>query len=88
MSSLEGSADSRAFLWITLVSATDGIIRAQRGLTLSPNFSRVLNAVVRAQALMPFDPEECIGAISRIYLTRAASSSHWSSAIAYTMGNE
>ena len=34
--SVEHSLESRALLWITLVGADDGIIHAQRGVTLSP----------------------------------------------------
>jgi hypothetical protein len=86
--SVEGSSEARAFLWITLVCAADGIIKAQRGLTLSPDFTRALNATVRAQAMMPFDAAECASAISRVYLTHGSCASRWSIAIARTMGNE
>jgi hypothetical protein len=86
--SLEGSSQARAFLWITLVSTSDGVIKAQRGLTLSPDFTRILNAAVRAQAMMPFNSEECTSAISKVYLTHSSPISRWSSAIARTMGNE
>jgi hypothetical protein len=85
---LEGSSEARAFLWITLVSAADGIIKAQRGLTLSPDFTRALNATIRAQAMTPFDSEACASAISKLYLTHGSSDSRRSLAIARTMGNE
>jgi hypothetical protein len=85
---LQGSSEARALLWITLVSATDGIIKAQRGLTLSPDFTRVLNASVRAQATMSFDAQQCAAAISRIYIAHDIPASRWSSAIARTRGNE
>jgi hypothetical protein len=85
---LEGSSEARALLWITLVSARDGIIKAQRGLTLSPDFTRALNATVRAQAMMQFDSQECAAAISRIYLPHTLPANRSSSAIARTKGNE
>lgn len=85
---LTGLVEARAFLWINLVSATDGRIKAQRGLTLSPDFSRVLNATVRAQAMMQFKADECVAAISRIYLACGSSTNPWSSAVARTIGNE
>jgi hypothetical protein len=85
---LAGSVEARAFLWMNLVSATDGRIKAQRGLTLSPDFSRVLNATVRAQAMMQFKADECVAAISRIYLACGSSTNPWSSAVARTIGNK
>ena len=39
--SLDHSPQTRALLWITLVGAKDGIIHAQRGVTLSPSFTQV-----------------------------------------------
>ena len=60
--------EARALLWITLVDAEDGIIHAQRGVTLSPSFTRSLRGAIRAQALMAFDPDECTAAISKIFL--------------------
>ncbi len=40
-------------LWITLVGAEDGIIHAQRGMTLSPAFTRELHDAIRTQAMRP-----------------------------------
>src|SRR5262245_48218114 len=62
------SPEARALLWITLVGSRDGIIYAQRGMTLSPSFSLALHQSIRDQAISAFDPEECTSAISSIYL--------------------
>ncbi len=66
--SLDSSPEARALLWITLVGAEDGIIHAQRGVTLSPSFTYSLHGAIRAQALMAFDPDECTSAISKVFL--------------------
>lgn len=79
---------ARALLWVTLVSSDDGIIRAQRGLTLSPDFSCGVNDAIRAQATTFFDPDECTSAISRLYLGYASPESRLSLAKSRTMGNE
>ena len=47
--SVDYSPHARALLWITLVGADDGIIRAQRGVTLSPFFTHSLQSTVRTQ---------------------------------------
>jgi len=51
---------TRALLWISLVGSDDGIIHAQRGMTLSPPFSRSLLKAIRNQATSPFDPLDCM----------------------------
>ena len=56
---LESSPETRALLWITLVGADDGMIHAQRGMTLAPAFTRTLQDAIRAQASTPFDPDLC-----------------------------
>ncbi len=43
---LDDSAEARALLWISLVDAQDGIIRAQRGMTMSPAFTSALQRTV------------------------------------------
>src|SRR4051812_38634644 len=45
--------EERALLWISLVDADDGVIRAQRGVTLSPRFTRALHESIGAQADRP-----------------------------------
>ena len=86
--SVERSLESRALLWITLVGAEDGIIHAQRGVTLSPNFTRLLHGAIRTQALMAFDPEECTSAISKVFLNYPTTVERIALAEARTMGNE
>ena len=86
--SVERSLESRALLWITLVGADNGIIHAQRGVTLSPSFTRSLQVAIRTQALMAFDPEECTSAISKVFLNYPAAVDRLSLAEARTMGNE
>jgi hypothetical protein len=79
--------DARALLWITLVGAEDGIIHAQRGMTLAPAFTRELHDAVRAQAMNPFDPIDCTSAISSIYLTHLETIDRLAIAVVRTMGN-
>ncbi len=81
-------AEARVLLWATLVSAEDGIIRAQRGLTLSPEFSRALNDAIRTQALTSFDPNAYTSAISRAYVGHGPTETRLSLALSRTMGNE
>lgn len=56
----------RALLWVSLVGAGDGLIHAQRGVTLSPEFTRALHDAIRDQAHAPFDPLECVLAFSEV----------------------
>jgi hypothetical protein len=86
--SLASSPEARALLWITLVGADDGIIHAQRGVTLSPGFTRSLHHAIRAQALMPFDPDGCTNAISKVFLEYPGTVDRLSLAEARTKGNE
>jgi hypothetical protein len=58
----------RALLWITLVETETGIIHAQRGVTLSPEFTSHLTNVIRSQAMAAADPTGCTQAISRLFL--------------------
>ncbi len=74
-------------LWITLVGAGDGIIHAQRGMTLSPSFTRALHDAIRTQAMSAFHPEGCTRAISRIYLKYPSMVDRLSIAMVRTMGN-
>ena len=81
------SSETRSLLWITLVGARDGMIHAQRGMTLSPPFTRALHEAIRTQAMSPFNPEDCTKAISRIYLRYADTVNRLTIAAARTMGN-
>ena len=74
-------------LWITLVGVDDGIIHAQRGMTLSPAFTRELYDAVRIQAMSPFDPIDCTSAVSSIYATHRETTDRLAIAVARTMGN-
>jgi hypothetical protein len=86
--SVERSLESRALLWITLVGAEDGIIHAQRGVTLSPSFTRSLHGAIRTQAMMAFDPEECTRAVSKVFLNYPTTVDRLALTEARTMGNE
>lgn len=79
---------ARALLWITLVGADDGIIHAQRGMTLSPPFTRALHDAIRAQAMSRFDSFECASAVSDLFLTHPETLDRLELAVARTMGNE
>jgi hypothetical protein len=85
---VDSSPEARALLWITLVGTDDGLIHAQRGVTLSPSFTRALHGAIRAQALMPFDPRECTSAISKVFLHYPSTNERLHLAQAQTMGNE
>jgi hypothetical protein len=81
------SPEARSLLWITLVGARDGIIHAQRGMTLSPLFTHALHNAIGDQAARAFDPEGCTAAISSIYLRYPQTVDRLSIATARTMGN-
>jgi hypothetical protein len=82
------SPEARALLWITLVGADDGLIHAQRGVTLSPRFTRVLHTAISNQAMSVFNPEECTTAISKIFLRYPTPADRLALAIARSQGNE
>jgi hypothetical protein len=63
---LSPSPEARALLWISLVGADDGIIHAQRGVALAPDFTRALHGAIRAQAATAFDPLECMLTLSEL----------------------
>jgi len=85
---VDPSPEARALLWITLVGTEDGLIHAQRGVTLSPSFTRILHGAIRAQALMAFNPGECTSAISKVFLNHPSVADRLLLAQARTMGNE
>ena len=84
---LGSSLETRALLWITLVGASDGVIHAQRGVTLAPSFTRSLCGAIRTQALMTFDPEDCTSAISKVFLNYVNTVDRLALAEARTIGN-
>lgn len=81
------SPESRALLWISLVGADDGLIHAQRGVTLSPEFTRELHRAIRAQAAAPFDPLECALSIAEACRERPDAERRLDSAYAWSAGN-
>jgi hypothetical protein len=82
------SPEARALLWITLVGADDGLIHAQRGVTLSPQFTRMLHTAIRNQAMKAFNSEECTTAVSKIFLWYPTPVDRLALAIARSQGNE
>ncbi len=82
-----GDPETRALLWITLVGAEDGIVHAQRGMTLDPAFTRALNSAVRDQAMGPFNADACASAISSIYGKYPDTTDRLAIAAARTAGN-
>jgi hypothetical protein len=84
----EASPEARALLWITLVEARDGIIRAQRGMTLAPEFTSTLHAAIRAQARVPFDPDRCTAAVSDLLVAHPSTFARLPLAQARTIGNQ
>ena len=82
------SPETRALLWITLVGAHDGIIHAQRGMTLRPNSRRTLHTAIRAQARMPFDPDECADAVGDLLIAHPSAFARLPLAQARTIGNQ
>jgi hypothetical protein len=70
------------------VGADDGIIHAQRGMTLSPGFTHVLHAAIRNQAFVAFDAHECMSAIARVCDDYSTTADKLALAVARTMGNE
>ena len=61
---------TRALLWISLVSVEDGVIHAQRGIPLAPDFTGLLNGLIRAQAKLPLDGDAYVQAIARVFDSR------------------
>jgi hypothetical protein len=82
------SSETRILLWVSLVGTDDGIIHAQRGVTLSPAFTSAIHHAIRDQAMMSLDPQECTSALSRIYLDHSDTVDRLPLAVARTMGNE
>lgn len=63
----EATSETRALLNVHLVDADTGLIRANRTLSLSPEFTRGLNASIREQAARPFGVSAHERAIRRVY---------------------
>ena len=66
------SPEARALLWISLIGAEDGIIHAQRGMTLYSWFHPyVARRDPRRRRRMAFDADDCTLAIARVFLNPA-----------------
>lgn len=61
------SGEQRMALNVMLVSADDGIVRALRFVSFSPEFSQRLHAALQAQAALPFDQAAYDANLARIY---------------------
>ncbi len=83
----ELSPETRALLWVTLVGANDGVIYAQRGMTLAPEFTRALNGAIRAQVCMPFNPDSCMEVVSNFLIAHPYTDERLALAQARTIGN-
>lgn len=81
------SPETRALLWISLVDADGGIIRAQRGVTLSPSFTRRLHQSIRDQAEGDFDPLECTLTIAETCRLRPSAAQRLLEASAWSHAN-
>lgn len=77
----------RALLWVSLVGADDGLIHAQRGVALEPEFTRSLHEAIRSQAHAPFDPLDCVLAYSEVLRERPDARRRLETASARAMGN-
>ncbi len=60
--------ETRALLWVSLVDADDGLIRAQRGIALAPRFTQALNEAIRHQVRAPFDGDAYVRAVASTYI--------------------
>ncbi|ODT98124.1 MAG: hypothetical protein ABS79_06420 [Planctomycetes bacterium SCN 63-9] len=85
--SREARHAGRSLLWVTLVGSDDGIIHAQRGLTLSPEFSDSLHDAIRNQAMRAFDPNCCALAVGSVYNARESIEARLDRATARSAGN-
>lgn len=79
--------ESRTLLWVTLVDCNDGVIHAQRGLTLSSEFSGSLHEAIRGQAMRTLDPHQCMSAVGSVFVERTSVEDRLDRASARTLGN-
>ena len=61
------TGEQRVALNVVLVSANDGIVRALRLVSFSPEFSQRLHAAILAQAALSFDQAAYDAHLARIY---------------------
>ncbi len=84
---IEAGPEYRALFWISLVGADDGLIHAQRGVTLNPEFTGELHRAIRSQAGAPFDSTECVLAVAEVGRLRPDAARRLEAAYAWTVGN-
>lgn len=82
------SDESRALLWITLVGANDGVIHAQRGVTLAPSFTQTLHEAISRQARMPFQATRCIMTLNTLLTTYPSVQDRLPLACSHTVANQ
>lgn len=58
---------TRALLWVSLVDSETGLIEAQRGIALAPEFTLALNRAIRQQARLPFDGDAYVRAVASLH---------------------
>ncbi len=80
-------AGQRTLLWVSLVGSDDGLIHAQRGVALGPDFTLALHEAIQAQAFSPFDPLECILAFHELLDERPDADQRLRRATARAVGN-
>jgi hypothetical protein len=84
---LEKSTENRALLWVTLVGANDGVIHAQRGIALAPEFTARLQNAIREQTQSPLDSEECLATVGDLMVSYFDTLSRLHLAQSRTLGN-
>jgi hypothetical protein len=77
----------RALLNLSLVGSDDGIIRAQRNVTLGPELTWALHRAIRSQARQPFDSEAYVRAVGTLYLRHPSAAAMLDYAEARSPGN-
>jgi hypothetical protein len=83
----DSSHETRALLWITLIGAEDGLIYAQRGMTLAPEFTGVLHDAIRNQARTPFLADRCLASVGKLLVAHPSTKARLPLAQARTIGN-
>lgn len=64
---LPEATNERALITTLLVDAKTGILRAMRGLTLSPDFTRKLHQAIHRQRAVPFHEATYRAGVQRVY---------------------
>lgn len=67
------TGEQRAWLNVTLVDASTGILKALRAVTLTPLATQLLHAAIAAQAAQPWDLAAYDAALANLYARHASS---------------